>query len=206
MEMTATSDSNDAVARAGDRFRAATKALDARRLRSGQAKRSDALRARHEEAEVIARILVRKYKLDPTQALTLALEANPLPSMLTKRGQPPRDYKLYETIERIEEQLEFMRALQSNGRMLTPRRPKPWRAITLQWNAINFREHPERQFLLPDDRPNAHTLRSAYLLTRGRLERRAAAIARSHARGLRTPVGRRTAVSRTSLARRRPGS
>jgi len=152
-----------------DRRRKRDAALDARQQRTREEKRVGAFRSRVEETEALARILVRKYGLQVSDARRLAFTANPMRDMLTKRGQPPSRYELYESIECIRDD--------HGGELPTDGRAPFWPTITRQWNAANSVEHPEWQFYTPDGQPDWRALQSIYRIAKRRLEAAAAKIA-----------------------------
>lgn len=154
-----------------DRKKKRDAARDARQQRPRGKKMLDTFAARLEESEVIARILFRKHGLDLPRARVLALTANPPTEMLGKRGQPPCNHELYESVEVIRDA--------NDGKLPTGTRAPFWPAFVRHWNAGQSEEHPERQFLTVKGEPDWRTLQAVYQAARRRLEAQAAAIAAS---------------------------
>lgn len=155
------------IAGTSERRKRRDAALNARQARSKPAKQEGAFRARFEESEVLARILVSKHGLGLSRARWLVARASPLPDMLHKRGQPPTSHELYEGVESTREK--------ESGQLPIRRGVAFWPSFTKQWNAVNF-EHPERQFVTMAGKPNWRGLRAAYRVAKRLLELKAAAL------------------------------
>jgi hypothetical protein len=160
-----------------DRRKRRDAARDERQRREQPVKEGDALRARLEETEVLARTLSRKHGLELNRARWLVARARPLPALLRKRGQPPANHELFLAVETIRERGEGW--LPVGRRRPDGRRLTFWREFTVQWNAVNF-EHPERQFITMDGEPDWRGLRAAYQMARCRLEPIVEALAESY--------------------------
>jgi hypothetical protein len=156
-------------------------ARDARQQRTRSQKKVGAFRSRLEEAEALAKVLVRKHGLHLPEARRLVFTAAPLHEMLSKRGQPPSGYELYESVEGIRDA--------NGGKLPTDGGAPFWRGFTKQWNAIHDvpldwaaheggqgEAHHERMFVKPDGAPDWQTVESVYVMTKKRLESTAAAI------------------------------
>ena len=150
-------------------------ALDKRAARDQDAKENDAFSARYAEHEVIARILERRYGVDAGHARYIALSAPSSPASATgyrKKGRPPAGYKLYEKVEYVR---------RAHGGKLPIGKGFPfWQSVTLQWNASNYLEHPERMYLMQDGLPDSHALRTGYMTAARALEAKAEALFKSH--------------------------
>jgi hypothetical protein len=152
-------------------------ALDERAARGTAAKERDTFFTRYGEHEAVARILARRHGLDLVHARYIALSAptSPMSSRGHRRkGRPPSGYELYEALEPIREM---------HGGELPAREGLAfWLSFTLQWNASNVEEHPERMYITEKGLPDWRALRTAYMTTARSLEAKAEVLYRSHKR------------------------
>ncbi len=132
-------------------------ARDARQRRTRGQKKIGAFKARIEDIEGLARVLARNYGLSLSAARHMAFRANPIREQLSKRGQPPSTYELYEGVEVIRNA--------NKGKLPTGGKASFWTSFLQQWNAFYREERPELMY------PDWHTLASTYHATRRRVQR-----------------------------------